>query len=48
MFIKTAMLILPLIGIVVGYFVYRNKFIIDEQKYSEILNDLKARESKAE
>lgn len=45
MFIKTAMLILPLIGIVVGYFVYRNKFIIDEQKYSEILNDLKARES---
>ncbi|MDY6073458.1 MAG: glycoside-pentoside-hexuronide (GPH):cation symporter [Eubacteriales bacterium] len=44
-FIKTAMLILPLIGIVVGYFVYRNKFIIDEQKYSEILNDLKTRES---
>lgn len=47
-FIKTAMLVLPLIGIVVGYIVYKNKFIIDEQKYSEILSDLKARESKAE
>lgn len=46
-FIKTAMLVLPLIGIVVGYIVYKNKFIIDEQKYSEILSDLKARESKA-
>jgi melibiose permease/lactose/raffinose/galactose permease len=40
---KTAMLLLPLIIIVIGYLIYLGKFRIDEKRYSEILSDLKAR-----
>lgn len=40
---KTAMLILPLVFIVAGYFIYRAKFKIDEGTYSSIISDLKAR-----
>ena len=38
---KLAMMILPLIAIIAGYFVYRSKFKIDEKKYAEIVNALK-------
>jgi melibiose permease/lactose/raffinose/galactose permease len=41
--VKTAMLILPLIIIVIGYLIYLAKFKIDEKRYAEILDDLKAR-----
>lgn len=41
--IKFAMLILPLISILIGYIVYKKKFIIDEKKYAEILADLQSR-----
>ena len=40
---KTAMLILPLICIVVGYFVYRFMFKIDKKFYDQIVTDLKNR-----
>ncbi len=40
---KFSMLILPLIIIVIGYFVYRRKYIIDEKKFAEILADLEER-----
>ncbi len=41
--LKSAMLIIPLILIIVGYIIYRKKYIISEEYYSHILNDLKAR-----
>lgn len=41
--VKVAMLVIPLIFIVAGYFVYRAKYTIDEKKYAEIVSDLKAR-----
>lgn len=37
---KTAMLILPVILIIIGYFIYQKKFIVDEKKYAEIVADL--------
>ena len=40
---KLAMLILPLISILAGYVVYMRKYKIDEQRYAEILGELKAR-----
>jgi melibiose permease/lactose/raffinose/galactose permease len=40
---KTAMLILPLIIIVVGYFIYLTKYKIDEKMYAKIIGDLKER-----
>ena len=40
---KFSMLLLPLIFIVAGHYIYRKKFIIDEKRYAEILADLKAR-----
>lgn len=40
---KVSMLILPLIMIVLGYLVYRAKYIIDEKKFSEIISDLTER-----
>ena len=40
---KTAMLLLPLIAIIAGYFVYMKKFKIDETYYAKILADLKSR-----
>ena len=41
--IKVAMLLIPLICILVGYFIYRKKYKIDEKYYAEILEQLKAR-----
>ena len=38
---KIAMLVFPLICIVVSFLVYRSKYIIDEKKHAEILNELK-------
>ncbi len=40
---KLSMLILPLAAIVAGYVVYMRKYKIDEQRYAQILSDLKAR-----
>ena len=41
---KISMMILPLICILVGFFLYIKKFKIDEETYAQILVDLKARE----
>ncbi|MBR5251291.1 MAG: MFS transporter [Oscillospiraceae bacterium] len=41
---KTAMMILPLICIVVGFWVYSKKFKIDEKMYAQIVTDLKNKE----
>ena len=41
---KISMMILPLICILVGFFLYNKKFKIDEETYAQILVDLKARE----
>ena len=38
---KSAMMILPLICIVVGFIIYNKKFIIDEKMYAQIVEDLK-------
>ena len=40
---KISMLIIPLILIVIGYFVYANKFSLDEKRHKEIVAELKAR-----
>lgn len=40
---KLAMLILPLVSIVAGYFVYRMKFKIDKELFDRIVSDLAAR-----
>lgn len=40
---KSAMLIFPLICIVVGYFVYRRKYKIDQKMYEQIIRDLRER-----
>jgi melibiose permease/lactose/raffinose/galactose permease len=44
MIIKIAMFVIPLIAIVVGYFVYLKKYKISEEFYADILKDLEARE----
>ena len=41
---KISMMILPLICILIGFFLYIKKFKIDEETYAQILSDLKARE----
>lgn len=41
--LKLAMLVLPLLFIVAGYFIYRAKYKIDEARYAEIVSDLRAR-----
>jgi melibiose permease/lactose/raffinose/galactose permease len=43
MMMKTAMMVFPLICIVVSFFIYRWKYIIDEKKHAEILHELKER-----
>ncbi len=40
---KLAMLILPLIFIMIGYFIYRRKFKIDKQMFDKIISELAAR-----
>lgn len=43
MTLKVSMLVIPLILIIVGYFIYRAKYRIDEKMYAELVSDLKAR-----
>ena len=45
---KISMMILPLICILLGFFLYQKKFKIDEKFYAEIVRDLEERNSKAE
>lgn len=40
---KISMLIIPLILIVIGYFIYANKFTLDEAKHKQIVQELKDR-----
>ena len=42
--VKLAMFVLPVLMILIGYFVYLKKFKIDEQFYAQILKDLEQRE----
>lgn len=42
---KVAMMVLPLIFIIIGYIVYRQKYIIDEAKFDQIVTDLKERKA---
>ena len=42
---KISMMILPLICILIGFFLYQKKFKIDEQLYAEIVSDLEKRNS---
>jgi melibiose permease/lactose/raffinose/galactose permease len=41
--LKTSMLILPLVIIAVGYFIYLTKYKIDEKMYAKMIGDLKER-----
>ncbi len=41
---KIAMLILPLIFILIGYFVYRKKYVLDEKMYEKIITELGRRD----
>jgi len=43
MIMKVSMLILPLIAIVIGYFINMKKFTIDEKRHAQILADLQER-----
>ena len=45
---KISMMILPLICILLGFFLYQKKFKIDEKFYAEIVRDLEEKNSKAE
>ena len=45
---KLSMMILPLICILVGFVLYRKKFIIDEELYAKIVADLNAKNSAEE
>ena len=39
--LKVAMMVLPLLCILIGYIIYRQKFIIDKQMYDKIIRELK-------
>ena len=41
--LKVSMLVIPLIMIIAGYFIYRTKYKIDEKMYKDIVADLRAR-----
>ena len=41
--IKIAMLLIPVICILVGFWIYLKKFRIDEEFYARIIDDLKER-----
>ena len=43
---KLSMMILPLICILIGFFLYNNKFKIDEEMYAQICKDLEERNKK--
>jgi Na+/melibiose symporter-like transporter len=42
---KLSMMILPLICILIGFFLYQKKFKIDEVLYAQIVKDLEERNS---
>ncbi len=44
---KLSMMILPLICILIGFVLYRKKFIIDEELYAKIVDDLNAKNGEA-
>lgn len=44
--LKVAMMILPLICIVVGFIIYRSKYILDEEMYDKIVKENQARKQK--
>ncbi len=44
--LKAAMMILPLICIVVGFIIYRSKYILDEEMYDKIVKENQARKQK--
>ena len=44
---KAAMFVVPLIMILVGYIVYLKKYTISEERYSQILKELAAREAES-
>lgn len=46
--LKIAMLIFPLICIVIGFIVYRSKYILDEKMYAKIVEELNERNKKSE
>ena len=41
--LKVAMMVLPLICIVVSFFIYKSKYILDEEKYAQIVGELNER-----
>ena len=43
---KLSMMILPLICILIGFFLYQKKFKIDEEMYERICKDLEERNKK--
>lgn len=44
---KIAMMILPLVCIVIGFIIYRTKYILDEEMYKKIVEELDERKQKA-
>lgn len=46
--LKVAMLIFPLICIVIGFIVYRSKYILDEKMYAKIVEELNERNKQSE
>ncbi len=46
MILKAAMMILPLVCIVVGFMIYRSKYILDEEMYKKIVSENQARKQK--
>ena len=44
--LKMAMMVFPLICIVVGFFIYRAKYILDEKMFNKIVEELNERNSK--
>lgn len=44
--LKAAMMILPLICILVGYLIYNSKYILNEEKYDQIIKELAERNKK--
>lgn len=45
---KVAMMILPLVCIVIGFVIYRAKFILDEEMYAKIVEELDERKKQSE
>ena len=43
--LKTAMLIFPLFCILIGFLIYRAKYILDEKMYQKIIDELAARKT---